>query len=223
MEISNTNVLVVAAHPDDESIGMGATISKMSAANCSVTLLLMSSGVTSRDYFRESIEERKAAALRSSEILGIHNVLWCDFPDNEFDTIPQLTICKGIENVVKSINPTYIFTHSLKDLNVDHRRTAEACIVASRPKSINCVKGLFSFEISSSTDWNFGFDQFSPNLYVNVTDYVDFKEKSLKAYEIEMDTYPNSRSIKAILGKLQYRGNSVGCEAAEAFEIIMMR
>ena len=47
------NILVVAAHPDDEILGCGATIAKFAKQGSKVNILIVSEGITSRDKFRD--------------------------------------------------------------------------------------------------------------------------------------------------------------------------
>ena len=223
MEISHSNILIVVAHPDDEVLGMGASITKFVNQNCKVFIAFLSDGVTSRNNQRESAQERKLSAQNCAEFLKVEKVFWGNFPDNQFDSDVQLEINRFVERLVQITNPAYIFTHHINDLNIDHRKTAEACLVACRPKAKSEVKGLFSFEVVSSTNWNFFGLNFKPNLYLDVTQYINNKMEALKFYNIEMDEYPNARSYDAVYALSQYRGTTVGFQFAEAFEIILIR
>ena len=183
----------------------------------------MSHGVGSRDYPREKSEQRLEAAHSVSKYLGIQEINILNFTDNQFDLHSELVINKTISKFVENWQPDYIFTHSAFDLNVDHQLVAKACLVASRPKTNSSVKGVFSFEILSSTNWNFGNTLFEPNFFVDVSKYVEKKIEALKFYETEMDSFPNSRSVLGVKALLTYRGTSVGSEAAEAFQILRLK
>jgi LmbE family N-acetylglucosaminyl deacetylase len=112
-----------------------------------------------------------------------------------------------------------VYTHFQKDLNVDHRLTAEATIVCSRPTPSSSIKQLCHFEVASSTNWYFGESNFSPNIFVDIEETLDLKIQSLKFYDSEMQDFPHVRSYRAIENHANYRGNFVGITAAEAFEI----
>lgn len=220
---NNKKILIVVAHPDDEILGMGASIAKFIDDNNQIFLLIMSHGVESRDYPREKPEQRLEAARSASRYLGVQELEILNFKDNQFDIHSELIINKTISEFVENRQPDYIFTHSACDLNVDHQLVAKACLVASRPKTDSSVKGVFSFEILSSTNWNFGNTLFEPNFFIDVSQYVDKKIEALKFYEAEMDSFPNSRSILGVKALLTYRGTSVGSEAAEAFQILRLK
>lgn len=219
MPNSQTKILVVAAHPDDEVLGMGGTIRKLSNSGADITVIFLTDGVSSRDVKRESAESRRSTASRSLSILGCENVHFGQFPDNALDSIPQLQVNKWIENFVESIEPTTVFTHFINDLNVDHRVAAEATLVACRPKPNSTITALYHFEVLSSSEWRFGAPTFSPRYFIDVTTTFNSKLRALKEYEVEMEGPPSARSIEAIDALSVLRGSTMGMFRAEAFEV----
>ena len=122
----------------------------------------------------------------------------------------------------KKIKPNIIYTHSNSDLNVDHRKISEATLVAFRPQPTETWKEIRFFEIPSSTEYSDGlnFDDFKPNLFINIKSTLKKKIKALKAYSSELRNYPHPRSIKGIKILAQYRGIQNGLEYAEAFRVV---
>lgn len=216
-------VLVIAAHPDDESLGMGGTIHRLVQAGHALHVLFLSSGVGSRDSNREDSAARLAAANRALDLLGCSHVSVGDFPDNSFDSIGLLTIAKYIESIVDEVKPSIIFTNFHSDLNVDHRLTAEASIVAARPKPSSSVNELYFYEVLSSTGWQFGAKQFLPTYFVNISESISQKEAALFEYATEMDESPSARSYESVKALARHRGNFIGFEYAEAFEVGFIR
>ena len=222
MRIENATVVVAVAHPDDEVLGMGGTILRLVENGCKVYLVIYSKGVSSRNTPRESEEARIISAENASKILGISKIIWGNFPDNQFDSINLLQINKWISEIVETYRPSYLFTHHLHDLNIDHRLVAESCLVAARPRSTSSIKGLFNFEIPSSTNWAFKLSTFSPTFFVDITQYENKKMSALDCYRAELDNYPNTRSPRGIQALASYRGTTVGVENAEGFEVSLI-
>ena len=223
MFLSNENVLVVAAHPDDEVLGMGGTIHKLSLLGSRVRVIFLSDGVSSRNQERESLENRRLSALNALGLLNCNDVCFYDYPDNSMDSIPLIQVINTIEMNVKNFEPTVIFTHFPNDLNVDHRITSQATLVASRPKVQSKIKFLFYFEVQSSTEWNFGANQFNPNLFIDISSSIQQKKASLKEYQVEMDEFPEARSVDGVEARNTVRGITIGVPSAEAFQIGFMR
>ena len=192
------NILVIAAHPDDETIGMGGTIKKLSKKH-DITVLFVAEGITARrksgyisnpsydisekemKKMKEEIETRKIHARNALKILGVKKMKFLDYPNEELDTIPLLRIIKEIEYEIKKSKANIIFTHHHNDLNQDHRIVYEATITAARPIPGSKVSSIFSFEIPASTDWRKPYD-FNPNFYVEITKEIeDLCEKTSKA------------------------------------------
>ncbi len=223
MFFNNEEILVVAAHPDDETLGMGGTIHKLSLMGSRVRVVFLSDGVGSRDEVRESVGARRAAAISALKVLNCLDVFFCDYPDNSMDSVPLIDIVKTIERKVNEFNPTVLFTHFPQDLNVDHRITSQACLVAARPKS-NCgIKSLIYFEVQSSTEWNFGASQFIPNMFVDISDSFETKLKALNEYRVEIEAFPEARSLAGVEARSTVRGVTVGVPNAEAFQIAFLR
>jgi len=216
-------ILVIAAHPDDESLGVGGVIYKATQAGDKVDILLLSSGVGSRTLDREDSAARLAAAKRALNLLGCRKIFVGDFPDNSFDSVELLTIVKFIESVITEIQPNIIYTNFHSDLNVDHRLTAEASLVAARPKPGSSVDELYFYEVLSSTGWQFGAREFRPSYFVDITDCISIKESALLEYATEMDDSPSARSYESVKALAKFRGNFIGFEYAEAFEIGFVR
>lgn len=210
-------VLVIVAHSDDEVIGCGGTIAKHVANGDTVSLLVMTDGVSARGNSEEA-DERETALSSSCKNLGIKEYRQLSYPDNEMDSVSLLSIAKGIEDFVKDKKPQIVYTHSDKDLNIDHQLTMRAVMTAFRPQPNCSVTSIYGFEVLSSTEWNT--DQFNPSMFnVLSDDHLNKLEKSLNIYKEEMRDEPHSRSIKNIIRQREYRGSCVGHRYVEAFEI----
>ncbi len=216
------NVLVVAAHSDDEALGCAGTMAKHVAAGDKVHVIFMTNGVDSRNTASNSdIENRQAAARKSADILGVTSMEHFDFPDNKMDTVPLLDIVKSIENVINKLQPEIIYTHHIGDLNIDHQITHKVVMTACRPQPSFCVKEIYAFEVLSSTEWQTpGYLPFTPNVYIDVSNQIEIKRKSLEAYSDEMHNPPHSRSFDNMLNLSSFRGNSIGVNYAEAFILL---
>lgn len=223
MRNSQNTVLVIAAHPDDETLGMGGTIHRMIQEGDELHVLFLSNGVGSRDLERELSSSRLSAARRALDLLGCNSVSFGDFPDNSFDSVGILTIAKFIEKKVSEIHPNVVFTNFYSDLNVDHRISAEASLIAARPKPNNSINELYFYEVLSSTGWQFGAKEFTPNYFVNISNSITYKEAALLEYDIEMDEAPSARSYASVKALAKHRGSFVGLDFAEAFEVAFVR
>lgn len=198
------NILVIAAHPDDEVLGCGGTIAKHVKNKDNVYVVIMSTGGRG-----SSLEFN---AIDAKTILGYNQLYFEDLPDQKFDQIPLLRITQMIENYIEIVKPDIIYTHSNTDLNKDHRIIFEATLTASRPCSCN-VKKLYSFEVLSSTEW--GFTAFKPQLFVEID--VEEKLKAMECYPSEINEV---RSLENIKLKAAVNGNIVLKKYCETFEII---
>ncbi len=215
--------MVIVAHPDDEILGIGGTILKHVAEKDEVSALILGDGELSRSTATSTdTKRREKQAEQVSKKLGFKNLFLEKLPDNQFDSIPLLSIAKIVEKYINKIRPDIIYTHHGGDLNIDHKLTFQAVLTACRPQPGFFVKKIFTFETPSSTEWenkNSG-KTFMPNFYNNITSFIDRKIEALKIYRNEMRSYPHPRSYEGIRILAKYRGMNVGYECAEAFEII---
>jgi LmbE family N-acetylglucosaminyl deacetylase len=216
-------ILVVAAHPDDELLGCGGSLIKLSKKKYEIFALFFTDGVSARDKKNKKIIlNRKNNSLKSLKIMGVKNTKFLSYPDNNLDKVSLIKIVKEIENVIFKFKPETIFTHSNVDLNIDHEIISRAVVTASRPKPNFSVKMILLFETLSSTEWNFYYKKksFNPNYFIDITSTIDKKIKAAKAYKNEINAWPHPRSIKGIKNLAKYRGQSVGLKYAEAFYLL---
>ena len=216
-------VLVFVAHSDDEAIGMGGTIKRHVNRGDNVKVVSMTDGVSSRkDIKKKDTIKRLDSSIESSNILGFKWLNTYNFSDNSMDSYPILEIIKCIEKNKNKFQPDIIYTHSGADLNIDHAILAKAVLTAFRPQPSEICKEIRLFEVASSTDFgaNIITGSFSPNLFIDISETWKEKALALKAYNSEMREYPHSRSIDGIKNLAKRRGNQVGLNMAEAFEVI---
>ncbi len=219
------NVLVVAAHPDDEVLGAAGTIARHVQSGDDVTIAILGQGITSRAETlevanRKDIESLKVDAQNVSRLLGVNDLQLFSLPDNRFDSVPLLDVVKLVEQVADEATPEVVYTHFVGDLNIDHEITCRAVMTAFRPLPESTVRRILAFEVPSSTGWGPDHNRFSPNCFVDIEETLKLKLKALDAYGGELRDYPHPRSKKAIAERAGFWGSQVGLRAAEPFMVI---
>lgn len=215
-------ILVVAAHSDDEALGCGGTIIAQTELGAEVTVMFLTDGVGARNSkgADRQVLRRSKASRKAGKIMGVQNIVQLDFPDNKLDSLPILEVVQSIEPIVAEIQPSVILTHSVHDLNVDHRVCHKAVLTATRPQPSHHVRKILGFEVPSSTEWSFSAPGFFANCFVDISSQLETKLKALGAYDEEMRDAPHPRSIGSVEALARWRGATVGCAAAEAFSVI---
>jgi LmbE family N-acetylglucosaminyl deacetylase len=221
------NVLVVAAHPDDELLGCGGTAARLAQEGHSVYFAILGEGITSRRPQGERADTERLKALHAAShsvgtLLGAKEVSLHGLPDNRFDSLPLLEVIKTVEQLIQRWGPTAVYTHHGGDLNVDHQVVARAVLTATRPMAGQAVRDLYMFEIASSTEW--AFQQlapvFKPNVFVDISYTLPLKLEGMRQYESEARPFPHPRSEEALTAIAHRWGSVAGCRAAEAFEAV---
>ena len=222
--------MIVAAHPDDELLGLGASMHKLIKEEGVIThVVILGEGITSRsdmrnvDDWKEELKKHHQNMYSAAKIIGYHSVKSYNFSDNRFDSHALLDIVKVVEHEKENFQPDIIFTHHGGDLNIDHQITFQAVMTATRPMQGECVKTIITFETPSATEWQASSDprHFSPNLFIEVSeDDLQAKVDAMAAYQYEVREFPHPRSAEALRIMAQYRGYTVGKRLAEAFQII---
>ena len=167
------------------------------------------------------IKSLRGDAKKAGKILGVSEVEFMDFPDNEMDTVSTLMVTKSIENSIKDFNPNVVYTTPQNDVNVDHQKVYASTLVATRPHKNSNVQEVLSYEIPSSTEWFFS-SQFSPNIFVDISKEFASKIKAIKAYKTEIREFPHPRSIEALEVITKRWGSVAGFNYAEAFKLVRM-
>lgn len=220
------NVLVIAAHPDDELLGVGGAVRRFADQGIICRAVIVGEGITSRSEKRNDADTNELAMLKedarkAASVVGYETIDFCDLPDNRLDGMELLDVIKVVSKYVKKYKPDTIFTHHHGDLNIDHRIVCEAVITACRPVGDYFVEKIYSFETPSSTEWNYTYEEpFTPNAYIDVTDTVEAKVEGMKCYRSESTVFPHPRSAEALRALATFRGSNVGMEKAEAFMLL---
>jgi LmbE family N-acetylglucosaminyl deacetylase len=214
------SVLVVAAHADDEVIGMGGTIAGLTARGVPVACLFLGDGVTSRPgageperRLRRQATEAACATLGAT-IAGRH-----DLPDNRFDSVALLDIVRLVEEAIARLRPQTVFTHHAGDLNIDHVLTARAVLTACRPRPGQPVQSLYAFRVLSSSEWSHATHAppFLPDTFVETTAHLDRQLAAYACYGGEAPPDPHARSAEALRLSAAAAGRIIGVPAAEGF------
>lgn len=220
------NYLVVVAHPDDETLGAGATIHKLVREGHKVAVAILSGKAAARKDLSLSLSEDEARAMR---ILGVSQVYHADFPNIKMNTVPHLELVQFIEKSLEDWKASAIITHHPSDTNIDHQETAKAvnaaCRFFQRRENFPKLRELLYMEVPSSTEWslNTAENRFIPNRFFEIgLEGLEIKIKAPQAYKGVMRPFPHPRSEEAIKGLAAYRGAQSGLYYAEAFDCAFM-
>lgn len=221
--------LIVAAHPDDEVLGAGASIRKWTQAGHKVDVCIMCTEARAR-AFRPGDSELNDDLNAATASLGVGRTFEGTLPNIEMNTVPHIRLVQFIETAIRESEADVVITHHPADTNNDHLQTSLACQEAvrlfQRRPEVKPLREFWYMEVPSCTEWalNTGLNRFQPNLFVEVgKEGVEAKIAALAMYRGVMRPYPHPRSPEAIEGFAAYRGCQSGCDYAEAFEVVLRR
>ena len=227
---TNKRILVVVAHPDDELLGLGATMHKLiKEYNVTAKAIILGEGITSRSDIRdpklweEELKIHRTNIEKARKCIGYSEVVPYNFSDNRFDTHALLDIVKVVEKEKEAFKPDIIFTHNGSDLNIDHQITFQAVMTATRPMEGEVVRMIVTCETPSASEWQAtsNADHFAPNMYFTVSvENMQAKKDAMNCYEFESRKFPHPRAEESLDALAKYRGVQVGTSYAEAFQII---
>ena len=222
-------IMIIAAHPDDDILGCGGFMSKYRNSGKEFKVIFIAEGSSCR-YFENEIKtsgvkseitKRNNFGINALKYLGIDDYSFYNLPCGRLDTLAIIDINKIIENEIANFQPDTIFTHSENDTNNDHRIVNRSTMMATRPVPGNKLNRIFSYEVLSSSEWNFGSKFFEPNYFVELSEQnVIEKINALNYYLSEIKAYPFPRSTDGIKTICKQRGMQVGIHYAEAFKLL---
>ena len=222
MEIKK-RILVVAPHPDDETLGLGGTIAKFAARGDEV-FVLMVSGHLPPLYNLENYEKTVAEAYLAFNILGVSSSEFLEIPATMISDQPLHILNGRISQIVNDFKPNIVFC-PYPDRHVDHRLVFDSVMVATRPIGIGRdIEIVATYETLSETHWNAPHIEpnFTPNWVIDISEYIDTKLAALKCYDSQISDFPGPRSIEAVESLAKFRGTQAGFGYGEGFHIVRM-
>lgn len=214
--------LVIAPHPDDETLGCGGTILKLKAQGVSVHWLIVTTieGVPGFPQDRAPVRAREIELVR--EAYGFDGVHHCSLPAAALDTRGKGELIGAIGSVIKSVRPDAIYVPYRNDAHSDHAAVFDAAVSAAKTFRSPYVKALYAYETLSETDFGLRPEDpgFRPNLYENIAGFLDKKISIMSLFDGEMGEFPFPRSEECLRALATLRGAQANCRAAEAFMIL---
>ena len=214
-------VLVFAAHPDDDVLGMGGTIALHARTGDEVRVVCVTDG-SSTQYPDDSVtrERKTREALDAANVLGVKEYVHLDLPDMRLDTLAHVEVNRVVEEHVETWHAEVVYTVQ-PDVNRDHRVLFDSVAVATRPTPNQSVRRLLTYAPTSSTEWTpAATSWFVPNWYVDITDTFASKLDAFACFATEARPFPHPRSARALEAHAQLHGSTIGCAYAEPFVLV---
>ncbi len=210
------NVLVIAAHPDDEILGCGGTLALHADRKDCVMAFIACEGESLR-YGIKGVGQTEQMR-RAAEIIGINELRCGGFADQRLDTLTLTEVMRPIEQIIAEWQPAIVYCQYGGDVNRDHQLLFQALLVATRPTQ-PCIETILAFDTASSTEWAYP-RSFVPDTWVDISQTMDRKLAAIQCYTSEIKEYPHPRSVEALRYKAHAWGNQVCIASAEVFMTI---
>ena len=215
-------ILVIAVHPDDESLGCGGTLLKHKAGGDLVYWLIVTSMKEECGFEKGAVEARRKEIEKVSSMYGFDGVYDLDFPTMQLDAIPFSNLIGSISDVFGKVEPNIVYLSFKGDVHTDHQAAFRAAYSCTKSFRYPSIKKIVMMETLSETEFTPSTkeDSFIPNMFVDITDFIERKIEIMNIYKNEIGTHPFPRSERNIRALATFRGATAGCEYAEGFMIL---
>jgi LmbE family N-acetylglucosaminyl deacetylase len=211
-------VLVLAVHPDDETLGCGGTLLKHKAGGDEIHWMIC----TQTDEKSEFYKTRQKEIQKVSELYNFDSVKSLGLKFMQVDEYSMSELIIKISNVINELKPNIVYLPFKGDVHSDHRKIFKAAYSCTKSFRYPFIKNIYMMEVLSETEFapSTKEDSFIPNVFVDVSEYMDKKIEIMKIFESEIAEHPFPRSKKNIKALATYRGATSGCEYAESFMLL---
>jgi LmbE family N-acetylglucosaminyl deacetylase len=218
-------VLVIAPHPDDETLGCGGTILKHVSNGDEVSWLIVTNIFEEYGWKKEICHNRQNEIEKVSNAYQFKRTFKLDYPTMLLDTFPVLDIIKAISKVIDDYRPDTIYLPNRSDVHSDHRIVFQAAYSCTKSFRYPFIKKIFMYETLSETEFSPSLPEntFNPNVFIEISDFIEKKLEIISIYKSEVMEYPNPRSFELIRILSKLRGSRIGIEYAESFMLIFER
>ena len=214
------NVLVVSPHPDDETLGAGATILKRKRMGDHIYWLNLTNVDQGMDWDERFVKRRRQQIVQIRQFYGFDDCLDLHYETAALEEIKKRELIGSIAAYFEKIKPGWVILPDPNDSHKDHRITYESCMACTKIFRFPYVKRITTMEILSETEFGDPANMFVPNYFVDVTDVFEKKIEALQIYDTELGAPPFPRSLEAVRFLGTFRGGMAGVRYAEAFKII---
>lgn len=218
----NKKILFIAPHPDDETLGAGGTILKHKTQGDKIFWIILTNIHAEHGWELERVKQRQQEIDEVADAYQFDGVYKLDLPTTKLDELPMGEIISKILAVIKEIEPSTIYLQNRSDVHSDHRISFDAIMACTKSFRYPFIKRILMYETITETDFSPAIpeNQFIPNVFVDISEYIDKKIDIMKVYASEVMNAPMPRSLDNIRNLAQYRGARIGANAAEAFQLI---
>lgn len=215
----SSSVLCVAPHADDETIGCGGVLARLAFEGVPTKCVLVTSPRPSPIYTEEICSQKHQEFLAASRILGISNTCLLGLEPARVEETPLSQLVKSIGAEVEEFRPEVVLLPWLYDAHSDHRIIAQAALASLKWFRQRSIRMVLMYEVVSETDQAFP-HAFKPNLFVDISRFLDRKVQALDCYQSEIGIHPFPRSRESTRARALLHGASCGVEYAEAFVLV---
>jgi LmbE family N-acetylglucosaminyl deacetylase len=215
-------VLIVAPHPDDETLGAGGTLLKHRARGDEINWLIFTNMSTAGGWSNEAISQRKKEiemVCDSYQFSSVHNL---DYHAAELDLVPMRELIDSVCVVMKNIQPNILYVHNRSDIHSDHKKAFEAVYTCTKRFQSEFIRDVIMYETASQTELIPALPEyvFNPNLFIDITEYFEKKLEIFGLYKSEVANSIGGRSLEGVRALARYRGSRINRKYAESFQVL---
>jgi LmbE family N-acetylglucosaminyl deacetylase len=217
-----SKVIIISAHPDDETLGAGGTILKHKKNGDEVHWLIVTDVFESEGFSKERVLSRKQEIEKVSKLYSFNFVYNLGYPTMKLNDTILFELINKISHIFQELKPEIIYVMNRSDAHSDHRIVFDAVLSCTKSFRYSYVKKVIMYECLSETEFAPILPErvFQPNYFVDISDFFDKKVEIMQIFDSELGQHPFPRSLKNIEALAIYRGATVGVNYAEAFQLI---